>query len=312
MSQLAWTPLTDGDVDALVPVAQACLARDGGLPDLGTPVRLESLFGGGREGIVGRDELGEVVAAVAMTKDIRGGFTASGLVHPSAYGQGLGLELARWVREQSQGAPIYLAMESVSPEAEELFGNLGLHRTFSETIMRHKLKHIPFVKLPDGLVSLPFTDELSETFHHAYEQSFGDQPGYDKGAATAWGAWLREQEGFLPEESRVLIDKAGHVVGFVTVSEDWIEEVGVVPSWRGHGVGAHLVVRTLKAMQKRGTKKVWLAVGSSSPARALYERLGFKNYGTRARYLLPGEIVEPASEDAEELLGRVTRPVVTA
>ena len=311
MSQLAWTPLTDGDLEALVPVAQACLDRDGGLPDLATPARLDSLFGN-REGIAGRDELGEVVAAVAMAKDIRGGFTASGLVHPSAYGQGLGLELARWVREQSKGAPIHLAMESVSPEAEELFGNLGLHRTFSETVMRHTLKHIPFVRLPDGLVGLPFTEDLSETFHHAYEQSFGDQPGYDKGAATAWGAWLREQEGFLPEESRVLIDKTGHVVGFVTVSEDWIEEVGVVPDWRGKGVGAHLVVRTLTAMHKRGAKQVWLAVGSSNPARSLYERLGFTTYGTRARYLLPGEIVEPASDDVEALLDRVTRPVVSA
>lgn len=311
MSQLAWTPLTDGDLEALVPLAQACLDRDGGLPDLATPARLDSLFGN-REGIVGRDELGEVVAAVAMTKDIRGGYTASGLVHPSAYRQGHGRELARWVREQSQGSPIHLAMESVSPEAEELFGNLGLHRTFSETVMRHKLKHIPFVRLPDSLVSLPFTDDLSETFQHAYEQSFGDQPGYDKGAATAWGAWLREQEGFLPEESRVLIDKTGHVVGFVTVSEDWIEEVGVVPDWRGKGVGAHLVVRTLTAMHKRGAKQVWLAVGSSNPARSLYERLGFTTYGTRARYLLPGEIVDPASDDVEALLDRVTRPVVTA
>lgn len=41
MSQLAWTPLTDGDLEALVPLAQACLDRDGGLPDLATPARLE-------------------------------------------------------------------------------------------------------------------------------------------------------------------------------------------------------------------------------------------------------------------------------
>lgn len=310
MSQLVWTPLTDGDLDSLVAVAQACLDRDGGLPDLATPERIASLFGG-REGIVGRDDLEEVVAVVAMTKDIRGGFTASGLVHPSAYGQGLGLELARWVREHSKGATIHLAMESVSPEAEELFANIGLHRTFSETVMRHDLKHIPFVRLADDLVSLPFTEDLSETFHKAYEQSFQDQPGYDKGAATAWGAWLREQEGFLPEASRVMIDKTGHVVGFVTVSEDWIEEVGVVPAWRGKGVGAHLVVRTLRAMQKRGAERVWLAVGSDNPARSLYERLGFKRYGTRARYLLPGEIEEPVGEAVEALLGRVTRPVVT-
>lgn len=310
MSQLVWSPLTPEDLPALEPVAQACLDRDGGLPDLATPARIDSLFGN-RQGIVGRDQLGEVVAAVAMSKQDNGVYTVTGMVHPSAYGQGFGIELARWVREQVEGAPVYLAMESVSPEVEELFGNLGLHRTFSETVMRHPLRHIPFVRLADDLVSLPFTDDLSETFQHAYEQSFGDQPGYDRGSATAWGAWLREQEGFLPEESRVVIDKTGHVVGFVTVSEDWIEEVGVVPSWRGKGVGAHLVVRTLTAMQKRGASQVWLAVGASNPARSLYERLGFKVYGTRARYRMPGLVEQPVDPAAEQLLGSSGDPVVT-
>lgn len=284
MSRLAWSELTDTDLPELVALAQACLDRDGGLPDLASEERLRALFLSG-SGLVGRDDLGEVMAVVSLAWDSDGQRTATGLVHPTSYGQGVGLELARWVREQTEGRQVHVVLESVSPEAEELFGAVGLHRGFSEVVMRHGLQHIPFVKLADGLVSLPFTDDTSTPFAHAYEQSFGDQPGYDGSAASAWGAWLRRQEGFLPEVSRVVLDRGGHVAGFVTVSEDWLEEVGVVPSWRGKRLGAHLVVRSLRALQKRGATQVWLCVGAENPARSLYERLGFEPYGSRARYV---------------------------
>ena len=105
------------------------------------------------------------------------------------------------------------------------------------SIMRHSLRSIPFVRRPEDIVTLPFTDDTSEAFRHAYAASFGDRPGYTAGSSRAWGRWLREQRGFQPEDSRVAMDRSGHVAGFVTLSEGWIEEVGVVPEWRGHRLG---------------------------------------------------------------------------
>ena len=282
MSQLEWSATTEADVEALVRLGAACLERDGGLPDIADPEHLRATFVTDTA-ISGRDELGDVVAAAAVGLAAGGGRTATGLVDPAVMGQGIGLELADWVTRQGDG-PVQFVLDSVSPEAESLFAELGMHRIFAETVMRHSLRSIPFVRLSPDIVTLPFTDDTSEAFHHAYAASFADQPGYEEGNVRAWGRRLREQRSFQPEDSRVALDASGHVAGFVTVSEGWIEEVGVVPEWRGHRVGAHLVARTLTAMAKRGHDEVWLAVGCDNPARSLYERLGFRGRGTRALY----------------------------
>lgn len=282
MSQLEWSATTGADVDALMRLGSACLERDGGLPDLADPEHVRSSLVTSAA-INGRDELGDVVAAAAIGLDSGGGRTATGLVDPTVMGRGIGQEIADWIATRADG-PVRFVMDSMSPEAEELFARLGLHRVFAETVMRHSLRHVPFVRLPEDIVTLPFTDDTSEAFHHAYAASFADQPGYETGSARAWGRWLREQHGFQQEESRVAMDLSGHVAGFVTVSDGWIEEVGVVPQWRGKRLGAHLVARTLRAFDRREMGAAWLAVGCDNPARSLYERLGFRSRGTRALY----------------------------
>lgn len=279
---LEWSATTQKDVDDLVRLGTACRERDGGLPDLADPEHMRAAFVTD-QAICGRDELGDIVAAAAIGRDSSGGRMATALVDPAAMGRGLGHELAGWVA-RTAGGPVRFVLDSVSPEAESLFAEIGLRRVFAETIMRHSLRHVPTIKLPEDIVTLPFTDDTSEAFRHAYEESFRDQPGYDEGSARAWGRWLREQRGFAPEDSRVALDLSGHVAGFVTVSDGWIEEIGVVPQWRGRRLGAHLVARTLTAIEKQGKEQVWLAVGSENPARSLYERLGFRSRGTRALY----------------------------
>lgn len=291
MSQIDWAAPTAEDLGDLVRLGQACLERDGGLPQLVDPEHLRGSFLTDTA-LVGRDELGEIVAAAAVGLDSSGQRAATGLVDPSVMGQGIGQELVRWV-DAHAGGPVRVVLDSVSPEAETLFADVGLHRVFAETIMRHSLRSIPLVRAPEEIVTLPFTDDTSEAFRHAYAASFADQPGYGDDTARAWGRWLREQGGFQPEDSRVALDATGHVAGFVTLSETWVEEVGVVPAWRGRGLGAHLVARSLTALSKRGASEVWLAVGSENPARALYERLGFRNRGTRALY-------EPAPPQEEQ------------
>ena len=81
------------------------------------------------------------------------------------------------------------------------------------------------------------------------------------------------------------------MAGFVTISDNWIDQVGVVPEWRGQRLGAHLVVRSLRTLRKAGYEQAWLAGNVDNPsARALYRSLGFLDSGVRARYQQVGPI----------------------
>lgn len=284
MSTLGWNALTDADLPDLSHLARRCLDQDGGLPLLQTEPMLRQLFLTGPS-IGGRDETGDLVAAASVFVDAAGHRAATGLIHPSARRQGLGEELVRWCVEQSGGSVLRLVAETTSPESDALAQRLGLRRTFAEHVMSHPLVEIPKVRRPQGMHSLPWTDDTAGLFHTAYARSFATRPGFPDPPRGDWVAQAQSDEGFRPDLSRVVLDGEGHVAGFVTITDDWIDQVGVVPAWRGRGLGAHLVVRSLRALRKAGRERVWLAVNvDNSHAHDLYLRLGFVDSGQRTRY----------------------------
>lgn len=234
MSTLEWRPLDADDLPQLVALAQACLDADGGLPQLASEDLVRGLFFEG-DGITGSDETGEIVAVASLSRDSSGRYVATGLVHPSMRRQGHGEALVAWCREQAGAEPIRVVAETMSVEAESLYAANNLHRTFAEAVMRHKLKHIAKVALPDGLRTEPFRDDTAHAFYAAYRASFGDRPGFPDPPEEEWLRWLVDDSGFRPEDSRVAIAEDGEAVGFVTVSEDWIDQVGL--SRPGGGAG---------------------------------------------------------------------------
>jgi mycothiol synthase len=64
--------------------------------------------------------------------------------------------------------------------------------------------------------------------------------------------------------------------------------VGVVPAWRGRGLGAHLVSRVLQTLAAERAPEAWLTVNTNNPAGDLYTRLGFEHRGKRARFTSAG------------------------
>jgi GNAT superfamily N-acetyltransferase len=283
VSTLSWNSLTDDDLPALTHLAQCCLERDGGLPLLSTESMLRQLFLGGAS-IGGRDETGDLVAVASVFVDGSGYRTASGLIHPSARGQGLGPQLVAWCREHAHGARLRVVAETTSADSDRFFTATGLRRTFAEYVMRHPLVDVPRVRRPRGLHSYPWTADTTSLFHSAHARSFATRPGFHEAPLDAWVTDTESEQGFRPDLSRVALDAGGHVAGFVTISDNWIDQVGVVPSWRGHGLGAHLVVRSLRSLAKAGRVEAWLAVSVDNPAHDLYLRLGFLDSGIRARY----------------------------
>lgn len=285
MSTLAWAPLGDADLPALSSLARSCLRADGGLPLLTGEGMLRRLFLA-EPGIGGRDETGDLVAAAAVFADTGGRRTATGLVRPSARHQGHGAQLVAWCVERSGGQPLRVLTETTSPDTDAFLRRFGLVRSFAEHVMRHDLRGVPRVRRPPGTTVLPWHPATASLFHAAWVASFADRPGFPDPAPASedWAAEVASDPGFHAAWSRVAVDDLGTPVGFVTLSDDWVDQVGVVPAWRGRGLGAHLVARSLRRYRKVGMERAWLAVNVDNPARALYLRLGFVDAGLRARY----------------------------
>ncbi|MBP6997609.1 MAG: GNAT family N-acetyltransferase [Phycicoccus sp.] len=291
MTELRWAALSEDDLPDLVGLAQACLDQDGGLPQLADERMLRRLFLSGAA-LGGREITGELGAAASTWVGEHASRQATGLVAPDLRGQGIGDQLILWVREQASGSPVRVIAETTSPELGALMARAGLTLTFAEAIMRHRRTRVPQIPLPAPLRVEAYGPDTATAFFAAYRASFLDRPGFPDPTFEEWVGALDEED-FLPAESRVALTADGEAVGFVTVSTGWIDQVGVVPAWRGRGLGAHLVVRSVTALRKQGPKAVWLAVNIDNPrARALYERIGFKSKGMRARYA-DRELVTP-------------------
>lgn len=286
MVLLVWNDLHEQDLPDVRELASRCLSADGGMPTLDSRETIEALFGSG-PGLVGRDDTGDVVAAVALFNDPAGHRSVTGLVHPSMRGQGIAEELAQWVRVTTGGAPLRATLENATAVADAVLAGAGMLKVGSELVMRHDLASIPTIRRPEGISTHAFTADTAALFHQAWLVSFADRPGFTAYEQQRWLDDLTGDPEFLPALSRVALDEEDTPVGFVTVSTGWIDQVGVAPAWRGRALGGHLMARSLTALKKQGARRVWLGVTEDNPASALYLRLGFEIVGARGRYADP-------------------------
>ena len=176
-----------------------------------------------------------------------------------------------------------MTTESWSPGADSLFTARGFERTFAEWVQRHDLDALPEVARPVDVTTEPAT--LGPELFEAYRASFADRPGFADPTAEEWLGELGEDDGYRPDLSLIARGPDGAAVGFVNVIDNWVDQVGVVPGWRGRRVGAYLVARALRGLAADGAREVWLCVNDNNPAAGLYRRLGFVDAGRRARYL---------------------------
>jgi [ribosomal protein S18]-alanine N-acetyltransferase len=78
---------------------------------------------------------------------------------------------------------------------------------------------------------------------------------------------------------------AGYIIYWLIREDVQINNVAVHPDFRGKGLGKAALKFVLKDVQDKGAAFVTLEVRpSNTPARALYEKLGFKVLGTRKGY----------------------------
>lgn len=105
----------------------------------------------------------------------------------------------------------------------------------------------------------------AETAHYVAGWPLPDDIGVvavDGGGGPIGAAWLRHFDA----------DDAGY--GFVGPDVPELS-VGVLPRWRGHGVGRALIDELVQQAAAAGIARISLSVQRANPAQALYVRLGF-------------------------------------
>jgi GNAT superfamily N-acetyltransferase len=276
--------LSEADLPALQQLALACLAADGGLPAFADfPLLRARLL---REETLAIREGGRLLAAAGLTRrDDRA--TTSGLVTPSARRQGLGAHLMAWAEDGAGDAALTVATETCSADAERLYALHGLVCTFAESVLRHDLVALPIATRPQGITVVQVAAADPADLFAAYVHSFAERPDFVQPTAREWLGELAGDEDWRRDVSVVALAEDGTPAGFVNVIGRWLDQVGVVPAWRGRNLGTYLIARTLHALAGEGIEPVGLTVNVNNRAADLYRRLGFVDAGTRARYTRP-------------------------
>lgn len=275
--------LEEADLPMLQVLARSCLDADGGLPQLAEPGLLRARLLGDQTLAIREDGRLLAAAGLRLADD---GATTTGLVAPAVRGRGLGTHLMAWAEDAAGSAPLTVLTESCGPDAERLYARHGLRRTFAETVMRHDLAALPSVGPPPAVRVVSIIEADRDHLFAAYVGSFADRPGFAAPEQTEWVGDLAHDEDWRRELSLLAMCN-GTPIGFLNVLGRSVDQVGVIPVWRGRRLGAHLVARALRSLAVESDDPVWLSVNVDNPAADLYRRLGFTAYGTRARYARP-------------------------
>ena len=82
----------------------------------------------------------------------------------------------------------------------------------------------------------------------------------------------------------------GYLFGWQVMDESHLNNIAVAESFRGNGIGIHLLKNMVSYLKDLKVKSVFLEVSSSNlPARKLYEKMGFVPQGERKDYYTKGD-----------------------
>lgn len=282
-----WRSLAADDFPALIALSRRVLDADGGLPLAAGEafLRRRYLTDGARS--TGTFAGADLIAAAAVRPLGADLVAATGTVDPRHRGRGLGAHLVDWAIRAAGERRLRIETESATDAAESLFAGRGFHRTFAEDVMRLDVASGPpqQPRLPVGISLTEWSPDVAQRFHAVYQAAFRDRPGYPGWSAAQWIDWISDDDDFSPEWT-LLATADGTDLGFVACARGaWIVQLGVVPAARGRGLGAALTVEALRRMHEAGEGEALLDVNVDNPGAArVYERLGFRQIGRRARY----------------------------
>lgn len=231
---------------------------------------------------------------------------AYGTVHPADRGQGIGRRLLELVEERArayvaeEGADrVVLQQWVIGPDADghELFSTAGyrvVRHTWQMAIdVDGELREFP---CPEGVVVRTLQVGEERAVHAAVEEAFHDHWQFAPDPYEVWFKRTVESSDTFDPELWLLASDGSRLVGLslsgAHVGEGYVGELGVVPEWRGRGLGAHLLSRSFVLLKQKGFSRVTLHVDAQNPTGAtrLYKRVGMT---AEREYALYGRDITP-------------------
>jgi ribosomal protein S18 acetylase RimI-like enzyme len=134
---------------------------------------------------------------------------------------------------------------------------------------------------PEGIeiTAIEAPDDLPAV-HAVLDEAFADDWGHHP---EAFDRWVEQTLSPSYDPTLWLIATVGgEPVGALTANiwgdRGWVNEIGVLPSHRGSGIGSALLRRSFATFARRELRSVFLNVDAENPTRAtvLYERAGMR------------------------------------
>lgn len=160
--------------------------------------------------------------------------------------------------------------------------------------MEAPLDRLPPPAWPDGFQAVAWRPDLLDAHAEALCASFHDEIdavvfpslGHLDGCRALMNELVRRRA-FIPEATWLLFGPAGPCGSVQALRERGhlgaIQNVGVLPGWRGRRLGEALLLQALHGMRQSGLGRAILEVTAENEAAArLYRRLGFRR--TRVLY----------------------------
>lgn len=212
-------------------------------------------------------------------------FLVTGCVHPAHRRRGHATAMLR--RQEAGAAALGGALPQAvlggnadegHADAQELLREHGYQVAFTVVQLSRPVGAVPIPPLPDGLRLRPVRAEHHPAIHAAIEECFtGDRHGfvpvgYDEYLADArdTGLWVVAWDG--DEVAGLIVNERQDDGG---VDSPW---VAVRAAYRGKGLAAALLARSLTTMREHGVRTAAIRTVAENPHHtvALYERAGYR------------------------------------
>jgi len=281
-SRAELSPLADDDADAVAALAREVEAEVGyrvatTADDVRAWWRGVSLD---RDGWTIRTDSKLVAAGWLMVND--GTAYQWGHVLPSALGRGFGSRLLARCEERARELGLAKVRAGALGADAAAGGLLRAHgyepaNRYLELAVELDGPPEPFVAA--GIAVQPFRPEDARVFHRTIDEAFAENWDF---VSTPFEEWheLRVANGDMSYS--FLAREGDTVAGAIRCEPDrrglgWVATLGVLPPWRGRGVGRALLLHAFRAFWDGGQPNVGLGVAADNDAALrLYESVGLR------------------------------------